>query len=539
MQQNKETSYGSALGTLVVVFFFWGFSSSSNGILIPFCKTHFNLSQFESQLIDTAFYGAYFVGSLILYLASTGVGYDILNKIGFKKGIIYGLLLSVFGSVCIVLAVNSGQYGFILMSIFILVLGFSLQQTAANPFVIALGEPATGAHRLTLAGGVNSFATAIGPIVITLVLFGAVVATDEQVANAAITSINSLYIGLGVLMLIIAGIFAIAKMPDVTATGEFEKTGKATKTLLYITGTIIALTIVGFLIAESAGETGKLILLALIVIAVIAILLQSNVAAQKNSEGWGAMKYPQLVLGMIAIFVYVGVEVTIQSNMGALLATPEFGGLNESQISHYISLYWGSLMIGRWTSAVSVFNLSKSLKKILTIIVPFVAFGVILGVNHISGVDVSDLYIYAICIIILIAANFWAQEKPAKLLMILGIIGVAAMLIGLLSSGMIGLFAFISGGLVCSIMWPSIFALSITGLGKFTSQGSAFLIMMILGGAIIPTLQGSLADFTNIHASYIIPVICFAYLGFFGWKVASVLKAQGFDVENTEVKGGH
>jgi MFS transporter, FHS family, L-fucose permease len=539
MEQQSQKNYGSALGTLTMVFFFWGFLAASNGVFIPFCKTHFNLTQFESQLIDSAFYGAYFIGSLILYLASSGIGYDILNKIGFKKGIVYGLLLSVVGAIAMIPSVNSGGYTLILLSFFVIALGFSLQQTAANPFVIALGNPATGAHRLSLAGGVNSIGTTIGPIIVTLVLFGTVVATEEQVASAPITSINILYLILIGVFLLVAGIFAIAKMPRVTSDEAFEKTGKATTSLLLITFAIVALIIVGNFLPESAGNNGKMILLTLALVSVLAILFFSNSAAQKNSTGWGAMKYPQLVLGMIGIFVYVGVEVTIQSNMGALLKTPEFGGLNESQISHYISLYWGSLMIGRWTSAITVFNLKKNMKMLLTIIVPFIAFGIVLGVNYMSGNDVSDLYVYVICIVFLIAANFWAKERPAKLLFILGILGAVAMLVGLSFTGKVGLFAFISGGLVCSVMWPCIFALSITGLGKFTSQGSAFLIMMILGGAIIPPLQGGLADVYTIHSSYWLAVLCFGYLAFFAWRVSHVLKKQGIDIEQISTEERH
>jgi MFS transporter, FHS family, L-fucose permease len=539
MEQNSQKNYGSALATLVMVFFFWGFLGASNGIFIPFCKSHFKLTQFESQLIDSAFYGAYFIGSLILYLASTGVGYDILNKIGFKKGIIYGLLISVLGAATMIPAVNSGNYYFILGALFIIALGFSLQQTAANPFAIALGEPATGASRLSLAGGVNSFGTTIGPIIVTLVLFGTVALKEGEVAQASLSSINYLYIILGGVFLLVAGIFAIAKMPRVTSDEEFEKTGKATNSMFAITGLIVLLLVIGNLIPAEFGKQGKFALLVTALIGIVSILIISLNSAQKNSEGWGAMKYSQLVLGMIAIFVYVGVEVTIQSNMGALLASPEFGSLQESQISHYISLYWGSLMIGRWTSAITVFNFKKTTKTIMTVVVPFIAFGVILFVNAISGKDVSDLYVYAVCIVILIGANFWAQEKPAKLLFILGVLGMIAMLVGLSFTGKIGLFAFISGGLVCSIMWPSIFALSITGLGKFTSQGSAFLIMMILGGAIIPPLQGGLSDILNIHVSYWLPVLCFGYLAFFAWRVGIVLKKQGIDIEHISAEGGH
>lgn len=540
MTNTSSKSYASALYSLTMVFFFWGFLAGANGVFIPFCKSYFSLTQFESQLIDSAFYGAYFIGSLALYLYSSGAGYDLLNKIGYKKGIIYGLLISVVGAVTMIPAVNSGEYFFILIAFFVIALGFSLQQTAANPFAVALGDPATGAHRLSLTGGINSLGTTVGPIIITLILFGTVVASEEQVSVLEIGKINIMFIILAGVFLLVAGFFAIRNMPRVTSDEEPEKSNKLTRSLLAITIAIIAVIGVGYLLPESAGDTGKLGLLIAALLIVVIILFASNAAAQKDGTGWGAMKYPQLTLGMLAIFVYVGVEVAIQSNLGALLHTPEFGGYPESEISHYISLYWGSLMIGRWMGAVTVFKVSKKTRLILSVVVPYIAFGVILFVNRISGRDVSELYIYAVCIAVMIAANFWAQAKPAKLLMGLGILGVVAMIIGLYTAGKIGLFAFISGGLVCSIMWPSIFSLSITGLGKYTSQGSSLLIMMILGGAIIPPLQGSLADvLENIHMSYWVPAGCFAYLAFFAWKVSGILKKQGYDIENLETDAAH
>ncbi|MDO7744283.1 MAG: MFS transporter, partial [Pedobacter sp.] len=197
------------------------------------------------------------------------------------------------------------------------------------------------------------------------------------------------------------------------------------------------------------------------------------------------------------------------------------------------------MMIGRWTGAVSAFELSKTTKNILTVIVPFVAFGVILLVNHFTGTNVDNLYIYAICVAVLVVGFFIGQEKPAKTLAIFATLGVVSMVIGLFTTGIVATLAFISGGLCCSIMWPSIFALSITGLGKYTSQGSSFLIMMILGGAILPPVQGKLADTHGIHSSYIIPAIGFVYLIFFAWKVSGVLKKQGINVEAIEAEGGH
>jgi FHS family L-fucose permease-like MFS transporter len=242
---------------------------------------------------------------------------------------------------------------------------------------------------------------------------------------------------------------------------------------------------------------------------------------------------------MIAIFTYVGTEVTIQSNMGALLKTPLFGSFKDSEIAPYISLYWGSLMIGRFTGAIGAFNLSKMTKNVLTVVVPCVAFGIVLLVNRSTVADVSTLFVYAISIVILIIAFFIGQQKPVRTLVTFGILGVVFMLVGLFSTGMVAVFSFISGGLCCSIMWPSIFSLSITGLGKYTGQGSAFLIMMILGGSIIPPVQGFMADTIGIHQSYIVPVLGFAYIVFFAWRVRAELIKQDINIDHVEVSGGH
>jgi FHS family L-fucose permease-like MFS transporter len=252
------------------------------------------------------------------------------------------------------------------------------------------------------------------------------------------------------------------------------------------------------------------------------------------------MKYPQLVLGMLALFVYVGAEVTIVSNLSELLVKPDFGGFQPSQVAPYISMYWGSMMIGRWAGSISVFNLSKQTNQILLAVVPLVAFGVVIGVNSIAKNDMSGLYLYVVCVIIQIIGFYISKDNPARTLLVFSFLGVVAMVIGVLSTGMVAIYAFLSGGLVCSIMWPCIFSLSVAGLGKYTSQGSAFLIMMILGGGIIPPLQGKLADYLQsnhpvegygIHQSYWIAVVCFAYLALFGFIVKGILRKQGIDYD--------
>jgi FHS family L-fucose permease-like MFS transporter len=533
MNQVKQPTNYSALSTLVIVFFFWGFLAASNGIFIPFCKKHFGLNQFESQLVDTAFYGAYYIGSFILLLITALTRVDILNKIGYRKGIIWGLFISIGGAFLMIPAVNSGDFYFILGALFVIALGFSLQQTAAQPFAIALGDPSTGSHRLNLGGSVNSFGTTIGPLIVSFALFGSIKEGAE--ASADIGQIKSLYYILAGVFFLAALIFIFSKkLPKIQFDEAVERSNKAILSLGLLTVGLIALIVLG-----QNTDIGKLELTSIAVLLVFIVLFVSYGAARKNGNGWGAMKYPQLILGMLAIFVYVGAEVTIQSNLGALLNTPDFGNIDESQNSRFISLYWGSLMIGRWTGAISVFNLSKQVKRILTIVVPFVAFAIVLAVNVGRGNDVSDLYFYVICIAILILGIFYGQEKPVKTLLALSVLATIASLIGMLATGTVATYALMSGGLFCSVMWPCIFSLGVAGLGKYTSEGSAFLIMMILGGAIIPPLQGAMADTqVGIHGSYIVAVICFAYLAWHALQTRKVLKKQGLDFDNM-ISGGH
>lgn len=203
-------------------------------------------------------------------------------------------------------------------------------------------------------------------------------------------------------------------------------------------------------------------------------------------------------------------------------------------------MYWGSLMIGRWAGAISAFNIGGTSKKVALMLVPLVAFFIIIGVNMLSGKDMEPLYYYVLCVLLQVAAFYVSKDKPARTLMIFGSLGVMAMLIGLFTSGTVAIYAFLSGGLACSIMWPAIFSLSIIGLGKYTSQGSAFLVMMILGGGIIPPIQGKLSDIIGIHQSFIIAVVCFAYLALFAFLVKGMLKKQDIDIDNIELESaGH
>lgn len=545
---SEQKNYNQALSTLVTVFFFWGFIAASNGVFIPFCKTYFQIDQFQSQLVDFAFYGAYYFGALILFILSNSSGMDVMNKWGYKNGIIYGLLLSCLGAAVMYPAVEGASPGdsnvfyYVLGALFIVGLGFSLQQTAANPFAISLGTPDKGSHRLNLAGGVNSLGTTIGPIVVALILFGSTPKSgaelDAMIANGdiSLSTIQMLYLAVGGLFLAAAALFYFSKkLPQAKDDSEFLKAPKAQRALLIMTALLV---VCFYLIFDQYKGTPNnefiLLLTFLSLVVVVGTLLISNKLAVNDKDSWGAMQYPQLVLGMLAIFTYVGVEVTIQSNLGELLKVNLGNGLNpiglpsmsDSEIAPLISMYWGGLMIGRWAGAIAVFNPVGKLKTWLYILVPYLAFGLILLVNAVSGFDISILYWFALFVAIQIGGFFLGKEKPALTLKIFGFLGIISVLVGLLTSGNIALFSFLSGGLFCSIMWPSIFALSVQGLGKYTSQGSSFLVMMILGGAIIPPLQGKLADVIGILDSYWIAIACFAYLAFFAQKVGNILNSK-------------
>ncbi|HIG90645.1 MAG TPA: MFS transporter [Flavobacteriaceae bacterium] len=555
----KTQNNNSALYTLVSVFFFWGFIAASNGVFIPFCKTYFSIDQFQSQLVDFAFYGAYYVGALILFIWSSQSGKDILNNWGYKRGIIYGLIISAFGALIMLPSVNGAEFGqtqvfyYVLIVLFIIGLGFSLQQTAANPFAISLGDPATGSNRLNLAGGINSFGTTIGPLLIAFIIFGSAPISGAELneliktGGIQLSTIQLLYLGVAGLFLAVAVFFYISKsLPDTKTEDSFKPAVKAKNMLILLTiimivcfGLIFYTYAEGFdLMSGKELENSRLILSLISLIAVFILIYYAYKKAQTNPDGWGALQYPQLGLGMLAIFTYVGVEVTIQSNLGELLknVSDSVNNLNplglevmsDSQIAKYISLYWGGLMIGRWTGSITVFNPSENMKKILLCIVPFLAFGVIIAVNQISGnpITSNEILIFSFIIFIQIIGFYLAKDNAVTTMKIFSLFGVIAMLIGVLASGKIALFAFLTGGLFCSIMWPCIFSLSINGIGKYTSQGSSFLIMMILGGAIIPPVQGKLADIFTIQDSYWVAVLCFAFLLIYSFLTQKILAKQ-------------
>ena len=475
--KNLQTKWGQFI-PLVTVFFFWGFVAASNDILIPVFKKAFDLTQAQSQFVSIAFYISYTVGSLIYMGISLLMKQDLVNKIGYKNGLALGLVISALGTLLFYPAANTGSYPLMLAGLFTVGLGFSLQQTVANPLAIALGPIKTGSQRLTLAGGINNFGTTIGPLIVSFAIFGAAATGNTDMS---IESVKIPYLILGMAFLLVSILLKFSSLPEHPETIE-----------------------------ESVTDANS----------------------SKNS----ALQYPQLVMGMVAIFLYVGVEVSTASNLPSYMETKL--GFAIGDIAPYISLYWASLMIGRWTGAVEAFTDNLSMQKVLRFLAPYLAFGVFLLVNAIAKHDLTPFYFYGYLILILIAAGIVSKGNPASMLLIFSTLGAIALFIGMATSGFVSVYAFISVGLFCSTLWPCIFTLAVSGLGKHTSQGSSFLIMMIMGGGIVSWLQGTVSESIGIQSSYIVGVFCFAYLAFYAWKVSGVLRRQGISFDK-KISGGH
>jgi FHS family L-fucose permease-like MFS transporter len=409
---------------------------------------------------------------------------DLVNKIGYKNGLALGLGISALGTLLFYPAANTGSFPLMLSGLFIVALGFSLQQTVANPLAIALGPITTGSQRLTLAGGINNFGTTIGPLVVSFAIFGSSAGANTEMS---IESVKIPYLVLGLAFLLVAILLKFSSLPDKP---------------------------------EAVVE------------------VKNEVNASRSS----ALKYPQLIMGMIAIFVYVGVEVSTASNLPAYMENIINLKTNlkftVQDIAPYISLYWASLMIGRWTGAVGAFTDDMNLQKVFKFLAPYLAFGVFLLVNAIAKHDLTPFYVYGLIIFVLIAADILSKGNPARMLLLFSILGILALGIGMTTSGMTSVYAFTSVGLFCSTLWPCIFTLAISGLGKNISQGSSFLIMMIMGGGIVSWLQGFISESIGIQGSYIVGVLCFAYLAFYAWKVSGILKNQGIDFDKP-ISGGH
>ncbi|MBS4014422.1 MAG: sugar MFS transporter [Bacteroidetes bacterium] len=466
---NQPTSYRGSFMLITVLFFMWGFITCMNDILIPYMKKIFELNYAQAMLVQFAFFGAYFIGSVIYFIISSLIG-DPIQKIGYKKGIVIGLLISAIACFMFYPAAQIQVYNFFLAALFILGLGFTMLQIAANPYVAILGTPETASSRLNLSQGFNSFGTTIAPIIGGYLVFhffaghgtplldklGQQILTDTGLTMSA-AGVQIPYIIFGSVFVLLAIIFMFAKLPSLQTGEHIEKGAKA-------------------------------------------------------------LKYSQLSFGIIAIFFYVGSEVSIGSTIINYLN--ELLGYPEMEAKIYLAFYWGGAMIGRFIGAVSLGSFTaKTRQFLLMMLIAIIGFLVIYGASYLeSKISIKLVLPFFILIALNLIGFVIGKNLPARTLTVFSFFIIALLITTVFSDGKVALWAIIGVGLFNSIMWSNIFTLAIHGLGKHTSQGSSLLVMAILGGALLPLLQGAVADITGLQTSYLILIIPYLYLAFYGWR---------------------
>jgi FHS family L-fucose permease-like MFS transporter len=459
-----EKSYSFELTVLTSLFFMWGFITCLNDILIPHLKRAFDLNYLQSMLIQFTFFTAYFVMSL-----PSGT---IVEKVGYRRGIVIGLIAAGIGCLLFYPAAGTRSYPLFLTAFFVLASGITLLQVAANPYVAILGPPKTASSRLNLTQAFNSLGTTIAPLIGSVLILSVASLTtteftqltpDQQTAYkiAEASSVQIPYLALMAVLFLIAALFAIVKLPAIEASTTTSESGSAYDTI--------------------------------------------------HKSAWG---YRHLVLGAAAIFVYVGAEVSIGSFLVNYLNQPFIAGLKEADAGKYVSLYWGGAMIGRFFGAISLAQM-KSVRRNLLIGLVFI-FGGFLAYYITRDWSESGVYLAFIAanmILFLIGAG-----KPGQTLTTLAF-GAATLVIGtMVLSGAPAMWTVLSVGLFNSIMFPTIFTLAVEQLGRHTGQGSGILCMAIVGGALVPVLQGFFADNIGIHHAFFLPVLCYLYIAYYGIK---------------------
>ena len=443
----KKSSTLIPLVTMILLFFMWGFITCMNDILIPHLKELFHLNFQQSMLVQFAFFGAYFIGSLIYFLISYYKG-DPINKIGYKKGIIAGVILSAIGCCMFYPAASLSVYGVFLAALFVLGLGFTILQITANAYVTLLGAEESASSRLNLTQAFNSFGTTIAPVLGGHLIFTLFLENGQVTANST-----------RIPYLIFAGI--------------------------------------------------------LVVLAIIISRVDLPSFSNDDSEerGLGALKFPQLKMGIFGIFFYVGAEVGIGSLLISFMAQKDITNLPEVISKNYLALYWGGAMIGRFLGSISLSAMAQG-KKILYMILT--AAAVYLLVFTIVDLTFAQTSFFILFIVLNILAFVVGKSAPARTLVIFAGINIALLLVSVFSKGSMALYPLLGIGLFNSIMFSNIYTLAISGLGKYVSQGSSLLVMAILGGALMPLIQGSIADSIGIQNSFFIPVACYFYILIFG-----------------------
>ena len=474
--QKSGMNYSPALTVLTTLFFMWGFITCLNDILIPHLKAVFDLNYTQVMMIQFTFFTAYAIISL-----PSGI---LVEKIGYKKGIIIGLIVAGIGCLFFYPAAGYRSYGIFLFALFVLASGITLLQVAANPYVAILGKPETASSRLNLSQAFNSLGTTIAPYFGSLLILSVAVKGADELARlsqpeveayklAEASSVQVPYIWLAAALILIAVVIALFKLPKIEAAT----------------------------VGASGGTGGSYDI--------------------RHKSAWG---YRHLVLGAVAIFVYVGGEVSIGSFFVNYFK--ELLGMPEAEAGKYVSLYWGGAMIGRFFGAITLSGMTDKKKKtFISGLVFLLAISLALYITkeYQSFADFSSLsFSQTLTFLVLVVINYIAfnigKSQPGRSLAILAFIAGILVIVSMLTSGQVAMWSILAVGLFNSIMFPTIFTLAIDGLGKHTGQGSGILCVAIVGGAIIPVLQGVIADSIGIHHAFILPVLCYVYIAYYGLK---------------------
>jgi FHS family L-fucose permease-like MFS transporter len=431
---------------MTVLFFLWGFMTVFNDILIPRFKEAFTLDYFEAMLVQSAFFGAYFIGALTYFVVSVVVG-DPIAKIGYKNGVIIGLLISATGSAIFWPAASASSYPMFLGALFVVGLGFAMLQIAANPYVTILGPEQSAAARLNLAQGFNSVGTTIGPLIGGWLIFQYFAKTGVQGAD----SVKVPYLIFSVVFAVIAVIFLFIHLPHV-GQGKIER-------------------------------------------------------------GAGALKFPHVILGVVAIFMYVGGEVSVGSSIINFLGQKSVGALGAVEASKYVSLFWGGMLMGRFMGAVALSELTRRNKQLFLAAIPLAGVAILWAVR-----GWEFMHDYLPFVILCWVLFQYGRAIAARTLMIFALTVVVLLLAAILIGGKVSMWCVVGIGLFSSIGWSNTFSLALEGTGVLKSQVSSLLVMAILGGAILPPLQGAVADGTNsLQLSFIVPLVAYLYVGFYGF----------------------
>jgi FHS family L-fucose permease-like MFS transporter len=474
---DDSRKYRTAFIVITSLFFMWGFITVLNDILIPFLKKMFELDRFQSMLVQFTFFGAYFIGSVVYFVISVFWG-DPMSKMGYKNGLILGLIISAIACAGFYPAAAIKEYNLFLAMLFILGIGFTLLQIAANPYVALLGKPETASSRLNLSQAFNSFGTTIAPIIGGYLVFHFFAKTSD-----------------------VGALLNAAGKPIMTDTGLFMSAQGVQLPYLVFAGVFLLLAVL-----------------------IKVTHLPTFVSHEQIEKGIGALRYPHLMLGMVAIFVYVGAEVSIGSLF--INYAKEIVSMPEIKSKSFLAFYWGGAMIGRFLGAISLGDnksqMSMYLKMLFTAIA---AYLLIYGIVYFESVKSGEPFAFGNVtpFIIFMAIQYIGfiigKSHAGKTLTVFSMIVVSLLVITMLTTGKVALWTIIGVGLFNSIMWSNIFTLAIEDLGQHTSQGSSLLVMMILGGALVPLTQGRIADLMHgYHFSFFLPIICYCYLAYYGWK---------------------